>query len=139
MRRGHCRLYPNGIYPIMHAVAELLGFAEDAEAAGMSAAELWRLIGRLAANPRAGDLIVGTGGARKVRMAGRGKGRSGGFRVISYFAGEDLPVFLVTVFAKGDRADLSAAERAEIKRELAHLASKYRKGRRTWVRLRRRS
>ena len=139
MRRGHCRLYPNGIYPIMHAVAELLGFAEDAEAAGMSAAELWRLIGRLVANPRAGDLIVGTGGARKVRMAGRGKGRSGGFRVISYFAGEDLPVFRVTVFAKGDRADLSAAERAEIKRELAHLASEYRKGRRTWARLRRRS
>ena len=139
MRRGHCRLYPNGIYPIMHAVAELLGFAEDAEAAGMSAAELWRLIGRLVANPRAGDLIVGTGGARKVRMAGRGKGRSGGFRVISYFAGEELPVFLVTVYAKGDRADLSAAERAEIKRELAHLASEYRKGRRTWARLRRRS
>ena len=139
MRRGHCRLYPNGIYPIMHAVAELLGFAEDAEAAGMSAAELWRLIGRLVANPRAGDLIVGTGGARKVRVAGRGKGRSGGFRVISYFAGEDLPVFLITVFAKGDRADLSAAERAEIKRELAHLASAYRKGRRTWARLRRRS
>ena len=139
MRRGHCRLYPNGIYPIMHAVAELLGFAEDAEAAGMSAAELWRLIGRLVANPRAGDLIVGTGGARKVRVAGRGKGRSGGFRVISYFAGEDLPVFLVTVYAKGDRADLSAADRAEIKRELAHLASEYRKGRRTWARLRRRS
>ena len=124
---------------MMHAVAELVGFAKDAEAAGMCGEELRRLIDRLAANPQAGDLIVGTGGARKVRVAGRGKGRSGGFRVISYFAGEDLPVFLVTVFAKGDRADLSAAERAEIKRELAHLASEYRKGRRTWARLRRRS
>ena len=118
----------------MHVVAELVGFAEDTEAAGMCAGELRRLIDRLAA-----DLIVGTGGARKVRVAGRGKGRSDGFRVISYFAGEDLPVFLITVFANGDRADLSAAEGAEIKRELAHLASEYRKGRRTWARRRRSS
>jgi hypothetical protein len=34
----------------------------------------------------AGDLMVGTGGARKFRMPGGGKGKRGGYRVITYFA-----------------------------------------------------
>jgi hypothetical protein len=123
----------------MHAVAEMIGFSEDAEAAGMSAQELAALVDRLAANPQAGEMIVGTGGARKVRVAGRGKGKSGGFRVISYYTGDDLPVFLVTVFSKGKRADLAGAERAKIKKELADLASDYRKGVREWAKLLRRS
>jgi hypothetical protein len=123
----------------MHAVAEMIGFSEDAEAAGMSAQELAILINRLAADPQAGELIVGTGGARKVRVAGRGKGKSGGFRVISYYAGDDLPVFLITVFSKGKRADLASGERAKIKKELADLASDYRKGVREWAKLLRRS
>jgi hypothetical protein len=46
-----------------------------------------------------------------VRVAGRGKGKSGGYRVITYFGGNDSPVFLLTEFAKGERADLSQAER----------------------------
>jgi hypothetical protein len=54
--------------------------------------------------------------------------------VLSYYAGEDLPVFLLTVFSKGDRADLSARERAAIKKELAGLASDYRRGQRQWAR-----
>lgn len=123
----------------MHAVAEALGFSDDAKAAGMTATDLTALINRLSADPQAGNVIVGTGGARKVRVAGRGKGKSGGFRVISYYAGDDLPVFLITVFSKGDRADLTARERAELKKELAGLASDYRKGRRQWARLLRRS
>jgi hypothetical protein len=123
----------------MHAVAEAIGFAEDAEAARMSSAELTALINRLAADPMAGDIIVGTGGARKVRVAGRGKGKSGGFRVISYYAGDDLPVFLIMVFSKGERADLTASERATIKKELAGLASDYRKGQHEWARQQRRS
>jgi hypothetical protein len=121
----------------MHAVAEMVGFAEDAKAAGMSAAELVVLVDRLARDPQAGEMIVGTGGARKVRVPGRGKGKSGGFRVITYYAGADLPVFLVMVFSKGQRADLTAAGKASIKSELASLASDYREGRRQWAQLRR--
>jgi hypothetical protein len=64
----------------------------------------------LAANPAAGDEIAGTGGCRKVRVAGGGKGKSGGYRVITFFTGESLPVFLVTVFAKAERANLSRSE-----------------------------
>jgi hypothetical protein len=48
-------------------------------------------------------LIPGTGGARKVRFAGRGKGKSGGYRVITFYSGPEVPVFLITLFAKGRR------------------------------------
>ena len=47
---------------------------------------------------------------RKLRVAGKGKGKSGGYRVITYFGGTDIPVFLLTVFGKGERANLSRAE-----------------------------
>jgi hypothetical protein len=59
--------------------------------------------------------------------------------VITCYAGDDLPVFLVTVFSKGRRADLAAADRAEIKKELSKLASDYRKGIRECAKLLRRS
>lgn len=55
--------------------------------------------------------MQGTGGCRKLRLAGRGKGKSGGYRTITFFGGDDLPVFLITVFSKGERANLSKAER----------------------------
>ena len=82
-------------------------------------------------------MIPGTGGARKVRIGGKGKGKSGGYRVITYYAGADLPVFLIGVFAKGQRVDLSQAERNELRHELMGLADDYRKGMRSYVRGRR--
>jgi hypothetical protein len=86
------------------------------------------LIDFLAANPMAGDLMQGTGGARKVRWAARGKGKSGGARVITFYAGPDLPVFLMAIFGKGEKANLSKAERNELRDVLASLVAEYRKG-----------
>lgn len=76
-----------------------------------------------------GDLMAGTGGARKFRWAGRGKGKSGGYRIITYFGGDDIPVFLLTVFSKGEKANLSKADRNALKDELADLADDYRRNR----------
>lgn len=42
----------------------------------------------LAADPMAGDEIAGTGGCRKVRFAGRGNGKSGGYRTITFYTGK---------------------------------------------------
>lgn len=86
------------------------------------------LINFLAANPAAGDLMQGTGGARKLRWGTGSKGKRGGARVISYYAGPDIPVFLLSIFAKGDRANLSKAERNELRQVLSDLADEYRKG-----------
>ena len=77
---------------------------------------------------RAGFVIPGTGGARKIRFSGRGKGKSGGYRVITFYAGADVPVFLLNVFVKGEKVDLSQAECNELCKELAELADDYRRG-----------
>ncbi len=113
---------------MLQSVIETPGFLRDAEDAHITAEERNRIVAIVAAFPRAGVDIPGTGGARKIRFAGRGKGKSGGYRVISFFAGPDVPVFLLNVFAKGDKIDLTMAERHELRRELAGLADDYRNG-----------
>lgn len=92
----------------------------------ISEAELAAIKRFLSVNPEAGDIMEGTGGARKIRFAGRGKGKSGGYRVITYFGGKDIPVFLLTTLSEGERDNLSKAERNELKKELDGLARDYR-------------
>lgn len=65
----------------------------------------------IAADPTAGDIMPGCGGARKIRVRKPGTGKSGGYRVITYFGGDDVPVFLVTVFGKNEKASLTGNER----------------------------
>lgn len=77
----------------------------------MSEDERSAVVDLLAVNPLAGDIMPGCGGARKLRFAKPGRGKSGGYRVITYFAGSELPVFLLTVFGKNERASLTMAER----------------------------
>ena len=84
------------------------------------------IVRAISLEPFIGDLMPGTGGARKRRFGGRGKGKSGGYRTVSYFAGEDVPVLLLALIDKGERADLSQAERRELRSELAGYASDYR-------------
>jgi hypothetical protein len=62
-------------------------------------------------NPDSGDVIEGTGGARKVRWARAGMGKRGGTRVITYFYDETLPVFLFTLYAKNERADIGTDDK----------------------------
>lgn len=87
----------------------------------------------LARSLDAGEEIPGTGGARKVRFAGRGKGKSGGYRVVTFYTGPDMPVFLLNVFAKGDRINLTHAERNALKAVLAEIVATYRRGGRSHV------
>lgn len=110
----------------MHCVVETQTFNKAAADAGMSGDEVVRLKVFLSENPDAGDLIVGTGGARKVRFAKPGRGKSGGYRVVTYYTDEDIPVFLMDVYAKGEKIDLSPRERVELKKELESFAGEYR-------------
>ncbi len=112
----------------MHTLVETPAYLADAKAAGMTEAERDAVVEMLANRPQAGNELSGTGGARKVRVAGRGKGKSGGYRVITFYSGEDIPVFLLTAYSKGERANLSKAERNELKAILADIAREYRRG-----------
>ncbi len=53
--------------------------------------------------------------------------RDGSYRTIHYCGGDDIPVFLLAVLKKGERADLSQAEKNELRKELAGLADDYRR------------
>lgn len=69
----------------------------------------------LAISPDAGELIRGTGGFRKLRYAGiKGKGKSGGMRIIHYFVANHGEVHLVDIYAKGEQENLSKAECNEL-------------------------
>ncbi|MDH3210319.1 MAG: type II toxin-antitoxin system RelE/ParE family toxin [Burkholderiaceae bacterium] len=68
----------------------------------------------LATRPKAGVLIEGTGGVRKLRWGRGARGKSGGVRVVYYFHSEDMPLYLLTLFAKSEQANLSKAERNEL-------------------------
>jgi hypothetical protein len=86
----------------------------------------------LASEPEAGDVIPGTGGFRKLRWADRrrGKGKRGGLRVIYYYLMTDAQIWLMTIYDKGEVADLSAAEKrllsAALDAELAARAARRR-------------
>jgi hypothetical protein len=95
----------------MQTVIETPGYLRDAGHAGMTEEERELAVVFLAENPEAGDIMEGTGGCRKVRIARERHGKSGGYRVITYFGGKDVPLFLLTVFAKGQKTNLSRAQR----------------------------
>jgi hypothetical protein len=100
---------------MMHTVCETLAFRRAAEKAGMTADEISNLVDLIADNPGAGEEIVGTGGCRKVRVAGRGKGKSGGYRTITFYSGDEIPVYLLTVFSKGEKSTLTARECSDLR------------------------
>ena len=94
----------------------------------MSAEEREAFAVFVAANPCMGEIMPGTGGARKVRYRQPGTGKSGGYRVITYFAGDELPVFLLGVFTKGEKANLSQGEWNALRVVLAGLVQDYQEG-----------
>ena len=79
----------------------------------------------IASNPRAGQIIRGTGGVRKVRWAVGGQGKSGGARVIYYYHNDDMPLFLLTVYRKSHKLSLSKEQRSQIASLVKALIKKY--------------
>ncbi len=94
----------------MQTVIETNAYLSAADDAGMTEAERQSVVDTIAANPMAGVIMPNCGGARKLRVAKPGKGKSGGYRVITYFAGADAPAFLITVFGKGEKDNLTRKE-----------------------------
>ena len=72
----------------------------------------------LARRPKAGRIIKGTGGLRKVRIARPGKGKSGGTRVIYYYHKEGKPLLLLLIYAKSTQDNLTDVQKAQLKRHV---------------------
>ena len=83
------------------------------------------LVDYLAHNPTAGDLIPATGGVRKLRWALAGRGKRGGARVIYLYHNANLPLFLLTAYAKNVQEDISQAARNDFRRLTRLLVANY--------------
>jgi hypothetical protein len=110
----------------MHTVVETPAYLSAAKASGMSDDERAEVVDLVSADPEVGVRMEGTGGCRKLRVAGRSKGKSGGYRIITVFGGGDVPVFLLDVFGKGEKDNLTKAERNELAALTRTLFDKYR-------------
>lgn len=110
----------------MQTVVETPSYLSDAERL-FSPNERKAIVDRLAADPTCGVIIPGSGGVRKVRFGFGGRGKSGGARIIYLFSGESLPVFVLAVFAKNEKANLSAAERNVLARLVTDMVRNYRR------------
>lgn len=97
----------------MLTIAELPEYIRRAERL-LSVTERSEIVNYLALQPKAGDVMEGTGGVRKLRWGRGSQGKSGGVRVIYYVHSDSMPLYLLTLFAKNDRANLSKAERNEL-------------------------
>src|SRR5690606_40675076 len=95
----------------LHSIIETNAYLVGADDAGMDEDDRAEVVNALAADPQAGAIMPGCGGARKLRVRRPGGGKSGGWRVIAYYGGDDVPVFLLTVFAKGEKDNLTKPER----------------------------
>jgi hypothetical protein len=77
-----------------------------------SYSELQRI---LADDPEAGDLIQGSGGLRKIRMAAKGHGKRGGARVIYYYFVSRSHIAMLLAYPKNAKDDLTAAQKKALK------------------------
>ena len=97
----------------MIPIAEVPEYIRRAEKL-LAAEERQDIVSYLAAHPKSGDRIEGTGGIRKIRWGRGGRGKSGGVRVIYYYHSEVMPLYLLAMFAKNEQANLSKAGRNDL-------------------------
>ncbi len=108
------------------SVTELPGYRRRADEL-LSDAEQAAVVDVVAYEPTRGDLIAGTGGLRKLRVASSGGGKRGGARVVYYFYNVDFPVLLVALYAKNEKADLSAQEKKKFAALVKEIAAQWRR------------
>jgi hypothetical protein len=70
---------------------------------------------QLSVRPESGDIIKGSGGIRKIRWSGSGRGKRGGIRVIYYYFTEDEQVYMLYAYPKSKKDDLTADQLMQLK------------------------
>lgn len=79
----------------------------------------------LAKSPKGGRIIKDTGGLRKVRIARKGSGKSGGARVIYYYHNESKPMLLLLIYAKADQENLTAKQKKLLKKLVENIINEF--------------
>jgi hypothetical protein len=107
-------------------VAETAVFMRQADALWTDE-ERFEFVDFIAHNPEAGDLIPASGGIRKVRWGRRGSGKRGGVRIIYFFHDPAMPLYLLMIYAKARRDDLSPDARRMVQGLVARLKEAHRR------------
>jgi mRNA-degrading endonuclease RelE of RelBE toxin-antitoxin system len=119
-----------GIFPLdiwaslayKHSVSQRLITVAETPLFVRQATDVWddaereAFVNFIAGNPEAGDVIPETGGVRKIRWGGSGKGRRGGVRVIYFYHNAHRPLYLLMVYAKARREDLAPDEKRTVRK-----------------------
>ena len=108
----------------MQTIVELPNFLQDAESI-LTEKEREELIEQLAKNPTAGVVMQGTGGVRKIRWGAKGKGKRGGSRTIYYHHDETMPIFMIAIFGKNEKINLTQQEIRQVAKAAKALKDKY--------------
>jgi mRNA-degrading endonuclease RelE of RelBE toxin-antitoxin system len=95
-------------------VAEVDPFRATAGRAGLADDEREALTLFLAENRETGLVMQGTGGLRKLRWPGKSKGKRGGYRVIYFFFNETVPLYLLAIYPKNQRIDLTPEQKKRL-------------------------
>ena len=80
----------------------------------------------IAENYLSGDIIPNTGGLRKIRWQGSGRGKRGGARVIYYFYNENFPIYLLFAYPKNEKDDLTEYEKKLLRDYVQKLKDSFR-------------
>ena len=110
---------------MVQTVVETPGYLKVAEAI-FTDTEREKIVAMVAADPECGELIPGTGGFRKTRVARSGMGKRGGARVIYILRNASFPIFLITAYAKNRKENLSRQERNELAKRADDIFANYR-------------
>ena len=87
--------------------------------------ERFEFVDFIARNPEAGDLIPASGGVRKVRWGRQGSGKRGGVRIIYFYHDPAMPLYLLMIYAKAQRDDVSPDARRTVQALVARLKEAY--------------
>jgi hypothetical protein len=87
--------------------------------------ERFEFVDFIARNPEAGDLVPASGGVRKVRWRRQGSGKRGGVRVIYFYHDPGMPLYLLMIYAKARRDDLSPDARRTVQALVGRLKEAY--------------
>jgi hypothetical protein len=105
-------------------VIEARSFSRDADQI-LSRDQLEVLRQDVATLRQLGSVIKGSGGLRKMRCGTGHKGKRGGARVIYYYGGDHMPVFLVAIYAKSEKEDVSSGALKDMRQYVARVQAEY--------------
>lgn len=105
-------------------IAETHSFQKESQKI-LGESEVDKLKNFLSLNPQSGDIIPGLRGIRKIRWQVNQKGKSGGARIIYFFYNTNIPVFLLDIYRKSEKSDMSSKEKKILNNMVDELIDSY--------------